>query len=503
MKSKIIIFLIACLLILSSCNFNAGSSDTSSDILDNLFQNGNGTQGNTEGIIGGNYPSDTSGTQSQPQDETESSSGGGTSSVVLDFSNNSQVIEFDTPSGDQNQTGNTPGSSGGTGSGNTPDSSVKPLNILINSVEKYSGASEAKSSSVKTAISKYFSGSFSVYRYYYSKLDSAQKVIYDEIDRQVKQGNQTANTSFSGDFNAYFENNIWPAYYSYILDNTWAFFLPMEISVEGSSSEMTIKFPYIYSDSQIINTFAKINAFITQAQSNLSSSMSDYEKELSLYNFVCHSMEYSRSNPTDAYNLTGAVNGQGVCEAYSEMLKLLFDSVGLKSLTVIGYSKENNEGHKWNIVCIDGQYTHVDATYGDTSTSNGGKTKYISNLDNSKDAVLNYSYFNMNDSFLFSINSLTESESSFTFPALPACNANLSFYDYYGCNVNSKQDAENYIMRVAQQVSTKGKTYFYIKSNSLSHNDIANVLNKYVSIKSYSYVGIEIQKGSLVEIQLP
>ncbi|MBE6903079.1 MAG: hypothetical protein E7480_00525 [Ruminococcaceae bacterium] len=487
MKIRIFMLLTASVILLASCQegVTADFDSISSDSINQYIE----FSSDIEDI---SSTSTSSAVVSQPDDKSSSAVSDTSSEIIIPPASSTTIDIPSTPADSSEEE-------------EEPITITEPLDTLYNSLESYVCHPSHCCTTIPAAVSHYFEKNFNIYRYYYSKLSSSAKEVYDKIDQEIKKGKAFAEISFNGNedaFNKYYQDNIWPAYYTYVLDNSWAFFLPSAVSVSYNGSVIKIKFPFIYTDTEILDTFAKIHEFILQAQSNLSSSMSEFEKELSLYNFVCHSIIYTQENPKDAYNLTGAVNGKGVCEAYSEMLKLLFDSVGLKSMAVVGSSKENNEGHKWNMVCIDGQYAYVDATYGDTSTSNKGETKYILNADNSKDAVINYAYFNIDDISLLKINTLKKQENSYTFPSLPSCSAHISYYDHYKINIHNKQEAEEYLKKVAYQIKIKGKRYFHIQSDALTHDEILGILQKkHVRLKKYTYTGA-IERGSLVEITI-
>lgn len=101
------------------------------------------------------------------------------------------------------------------------------------------------------------------------------------------------------------------------------------------------------------------------------SGRSDFEKLLHFHDYLVRSCTYDYSyKVSDAYNmLTG---GKGVCQAYAESLKLLCDLEGIPC--VLATSRDMN--HAWNMVELEGQWYHIDATWDDPTPDTPGTTEY-------------------------------------------------------------------------------------------------------------------------------
>ncbi len=69
----------------------------------------------------------------------------------------------------------------------------------------------------------------------------------------------------------------------------------------------------------------------------------------------------------NAYSAYGAlVEGKAVCEGYSRAMQLLLKQHDIASTPVIGESIETGEQHMWNLVTINGEAYHLDATWNDS-----------------------------------------------------------------------------------------------------------------------------------------
>lgn len=122
--------------------------------------------------------------------------------------------------------------------------------------------------------------------------------------------------------------------------------------------------------------------------------MSEYQKVLAVHDYLIRNSIYDRANadndsvPPEEHEAYGViVDGIGVCDSYAKAVKLLLDKAGVRCILVEGTGAEapgQSADHAWNIVRIDGEYYHVDATWDDVSEERGS-------------GVVAYHYFNLND----------------------------------------------------------------------------------------------------------
>lgn len=94
--------------------------------------------------------------------------------------------------------------------------------------------------------------------------------------------------------------------------------------------------------------------------------MSDYEKLLAIHDALVSSARYEeRGGCTVAQILR---EGSGNCEAYSAALSVMLEIAGIPVRVVTG----NADGpHAWNLVCINKEWYHVDATWDDPVVGKG------------------------------------------------------------------------------------------------------------------------------------
>lgn len=119
--------------------------------------------------------------------------------------------------------------------------------------------------------------------------------------------------------------------------------------------------------------------------------MTDYEKELAFHDYIIENIEYDTSFdintgiPRSSSHALGALEtGLAVCEGYSQLMMLLLNRAGIPCRMVTGIAE--GEPHAWNIVLLNGDTYHVDATWDDPVPVEGNTGE-----------LFHYSYFNVTD----------------------------------------------------------------------------------------------------------
>lgn len=124
---------------------------------------------------------------------------------------------------------------------------------------------------------------------------------------------------------------------------------------------------------------------------NITSDMSDYDKELAIHDYIVETTEYGISDAGDdsEFNAYGVlVNKKAVCSGYAAAFNLLAECSGLESIVVSGQAEDDNginviQNHAWNQVKIDGKWYNLDVTWDDP-------------VGNAYD-MITHEYFNLDD----------------------------------------------------------------------------------------------------------
>lgn len=108
----------------------------------------------------------------------------------------------------------------------------------------------------------------------------------------------------------------------------------------------------------------------------ISGSMSDYEKELAIHDWMLEHGQYDTNrlnnlpdyqpNPDNGNPYGFLIGRVGICSGYTSTFQLFMDLLGVECITVSGYSNHSGrENHAWNMVRLDGEWYCVDVTWDD------------------------------------------------------------------------------------------------------------------------------------------
>lgn len=176
-----------------------------------------------------------------------------------------------------------------------------------------------------------------------------------------------------------------------------------------------------YSDNSL---FAKLNTEemyayrqIEKITQDITKGLStDYEKELAIHDYIIGTYRYYDTDNVENIPIRGhkaaalVIDGEGVCEAYSELFYLMGKMAGLD----VGFATGtlNGVSHMWNTIRLDGEYYHVDCTGDDPCPDEEGRHRYnyfnittdrlledhtFDNTDNISCTAEKYNYYTYNN----------------------------------------------------------------------------------------------------------
>ena len=135
----------------------------------------------------------------------------------------------------------------------------------------------------------------------------------------------------------------------------------------------------------------KLDAAVTEIMKLLTPKMTDFEKTLTLHDWVCENIRYDEVGyysgqgkmKANAYN--AIVEHSAVCQGYALGFQALLDKAGIENKVVTGTadSAVASGGHAWNMVKLDGKWHHIDTAW-----------------DATVSGVIFYDYFLVSDSVL-------------------------------------------------------------------------------------------------------
>ena len=98
-----------------------------------------------------------------------------------------------------------------------------------------------------------------------------------------------------------------------------------------------------------------------------------FELELAAYRYAIENFEYEHEHESlegkaqdEIFTLAGLMkNGRGVCAAYARFIQYILGRRGIPAVPIIQNNERGNDesGHAWLAVMIDGEYYHLDVTF--------------------------------------------------------------------------------------------------------------------------------------------
>lgn len=160
-------------------------------------------------------------------------------------------------------------------------------------------------------------------------------------------------------------------YLSYYCDYPQHFWVSNSYSYsynQADGSVVSLTPGYTMDSSEKDRKLKEFNAAADKILSTLSGSMSKFDLEKAIHDYLVLSCTYREAD--NSHNAYGAlVNGICVCEGYAKSFLYLCREAGIPCLFVTGGSyapgATTMENHAWNIVQLDGEYYHVDVTWDD------------------------------------------------------------------------------------------------------------------------------------------
>ncbi len=178
--------------------------------------------------------------------------------------------------------------------------------------------------------------------------------------------------------------------------------------------------------------------------------------------FICENIRYDKLKKPYSHEIIGPLgHGVGVCEGIAKSVKVLCDALGVWCIIAIcGNNPEKGikYRHTWNIVRINGQYYHLDATFDNTLGKNeDGSTS------------IRYDYFNLDDKNIF------RDHEPLIAPAPPCPDGNHFYYREKKLSFTKLED----VYKRALQAAKKGREFtFHWRGGYLTREVLADLVDQ-------------------------
>ena len=189
---------------------------------------------------------------------------------------------------------------------------------------------------------------------------------------------------------------------------------------------------------------------------------SEWDKEKYVHDFICENIRYDKLKKPYSHEIIGPLgHGVGVCEGIAKSVKVLCDALGVWCIIAIcGNNPEKGikSRHTWNIVRINGQYYHLDATFDNTLGKNeDGLTS------------IRYDYFNLDDKNIF------RDHEPLIAPAPPCPDGNHFYYREKKLSFTKLED----VYKRALQAAKKGREFtFHWRGGYLTREVLADLVDQ-------------------------
>ncbi len=125
---------------------------------------------------------------------------------------------------------------------------------------------------------------------------------------------------------------------------------------------------------------------------NINLTMSDYEKEMIIHDYIVKNCVYDFLDgelEPYSYKAYGAlVKNTAVCNGYAEAMELLLMCVNVDSYIVVG--EADGVAHAWNLVELENNWYHIDATWDDPVPDRGDTVSHA--YANLNDEIMSYNH---------------------------------------------------------------------------------------------------------------
>lgn len=249
-------------------------------------------------------------------------------------------------------------------------------NIESESVEDNQNQQKAEAPAADTwQLEKPQREQLSVGKYAYEHLDEQGQVIYDEMltailnhEEKIRLSTtdldlmRKAYTAVCGDYGGLF----WVEGYVFTRYTKGEELVSLEFAPKYTMSEEERKI-----------TQAQIDEVVEMWMNGISINDTDYDKAKYVYELLALNTEYVQ-DATDSQNIISVfIKQQTVCQGYACAVQYLLGQLGIQSVIVSGAAL--GDAHAWNLICLDGEYYYMDATWGNNGYRNkeGLETSFI------------------------------------------------------------------------------------------------------------------------------
>ncbi len=289
------------------------------------------------------------------------------------------------------------------------------------------------------------------YSVYYNSLNHKQQLLYNSITSAAKElSDESEILHYSYDMNE-FQSVIG----CIRGDRPELFYIDYDNLVLYHSNHRT-KVGMVYLDKvdAIPGMIEEYNSAIERAMELVLPSMTDYEKEIAINDWLLDNCCYAlgERNALSSTSYGALVRGQAYCDGYAYAAKQLLNKAYIDCLVV--YGEADGAEHVWNMVEIDGMFYHLDVMWNDADIGSDSRLRF-------------HGYFNLSDDMI-RIDHSYENDGT-----LPYAVSDGSYYKGTGCYAATKAELEEvFYNQLKRAVSEKREYIELLCPETKSNEDI-------------------------------
>ena len=194
--------------------------------------------------------------------------------------------------------------------------------------------------------------------FYYQQLDEEERLIYREMLCGLREMEETIR------LDAGREDRPEEIYEAVLYDRPELFWCLGSCQMTVYRDHTEFSPVYVCSEEERQSRRKEIDASVEACLSAIPSDASEYERIKAVFEYLVNTVDYDEDAPDNQNIYSALVGKRSVCAGYSRAVQYLLERLGIECIYVVG-TAQGQEAHAWNIVKCDGEYYHVDATFGD------------------------------------------------------------------------------------------------------------------------------------------
>lgn len=230
------------------------------------------------------------------------------------------------------------------------------------------------------------------YSTYYNSLNCKEQLLYNAVISAAKElEGESEVLSYSYDMEDFQE--ILKCIQADCPDLFYVDF--NQLVLYHSNHRTKVGMVYLEETDKISSMTERYNAAVEKAMAAVLPSMTDFEKEVAINDYLADNCDYVIGETT-AFSSTayGAlVEGSAYCDGYAYAAKHLLNKAYIDALVV--YGEADGAEHVWNMVEIEGNFYHLDVMWNDADITAENTLRFHGYFNLSDDAIkLDHSFEN-------------------------------------------------------------------------------------------------------------